>query len=42
MPETVLADTAAQAVEPKPKRTALLGGRIPLARMRDLRDVLTV
>ena len=36
MPETVLADAAAKTVEPRPKRTALLGGRIPLARLRDL------
>ena len=36
MPETVLADTAAKAVEPEPRRTALFGGRIPLARLRDL------
>ncbi|MER7667334.1 ABC transporter permease [Kitasatospora sp. NPDC096128] len=36
MPETVLADTAGKAAEPKPPRTALLGGRIPLARLRDL------
>ncbi|MER5542226.1 ABC transporter permease [Streptomyces sp. NPDC002589] len=36
MPETVLADAAAKAVEPKPRRTVLLGGRIPLARLRDL------
>ncbi|MGW1048898.1 ABC transporter permease [Streptomyces sp. NPDC002521] len=36
MPETVLADAAARAVEPKPRRTVLLGGRIPLARLRDL------
>ncbi|MEV6209531.1 ABC transporter permease [Kitasatospora sp. NPDC051914] len=36
MPETVLTDTAARAVEPKPGRTPLLGGRIPLARLRDL------
>ncbi|MFI7407477.1 ABC transporter permease [Streptomyces sp. NPDC049627] len=37
MPETVLADTAAaKGTEPQPKRTALLGGRIPLARLRDL------
>ncbi|MEU6510704.1 MULTISPECIES: ABC transporter permease [unclassified Streptomyces] len=36
MPETVLADAAAEAAEPKPRRTALLGGRIPLARLRDL------
>ncbi|MEU6352332.1 ABC transporter permease [Streptomyces sp. NPDC047072] len=36
MPETALADAAAQAVEPKRKRIALLGGRIPLARLRDL------
>jgi simple sugar transport system permease protein len=37
MPETVLADTAAaKAPEPRPKRTALLGGRLPLARLRDL------
>ncbi|MQY40337.1 Ribose import permease protein RbsC [Streptomyces sp. RB17] len=36
MPETVLADAAAKAMEPKPGRTALLGGRIPLARLRDL------
>ncbi|MBZ3900210.1 MULTISPECIES: ABC transporter permease [Streptomyces] len=40
MPETVLADTpgaaAPDATEPTAKRTALLGGRIPLARLRDL------
>ncbi|MEU8694940.1 ABC transporter permease [Streptomyces sp. NPDC048665] len=37
MPETVLADTAAaKGAEPVPRRTALLGGRIPLARLRDL------
>lgn len=36
MPETVLADAAAKAVERGPGRTALLGGRIPLARLRDL------
>ncbi|SEC21888.1 simple sugar transport system permease protein [Streptomyces sp. 3213] len=36
MPETVLADAAAQSVDPRMKRTALLGGRIPLARLRDL------
>ncbi|MFF4315695.1 ABC transporter permease [Streptomyces sp. NPDC001507] len=36
MPETVLADAAAKAVDPGHKRTALLGGRIPLARLRDL------
>ncbi|MFI6356878.1 ABC transporter permease [Streptomyces sp. NPDC050743] len=36
MPETVLADAAAKAMDPKPRRTALLGGRIPLARLRDL------
>ncbi|MFF3911902.1 ABC transporter permease [Streptomyces sp. NPDC001852] len=37
MPETVLADTAAAGgSEPQAKRTALLGGRIPLARLRDL------
>ncbi|MEI5519883.1 ABC transporter permease [Streptomyces brasiliscabiei] len=40
MPETVLADTpgaaAPDATEPAAKRTALLGGRIPLARLRDL------
>ncbi|MFI9562804.1 ABC transporter permease [Streptomyces rishiriensis] len=37
MPETVLADTAAaKAPEARAKRTALLGGRIPLARLRDL------
>ncbi|MGW1285928.1 ABC transporter permease [Streptomyces sp. NPDC001118] len=36
MPETVLADAAAKAVESKPRRTVLLGGRIPLARLRDL------
>ncbi|MFF5013174.1 ABC transporter permease [Streptomyces sp. NPDC001165] len=37
MPETVLADTAAaKGTEPTPKRTVLLGGRIPLARLRDL------
>ncbi|WP_405799525.1 ABC transporter permease [Streptomyces sp. NBC_01506] len=37
MPETVLADTpAAKAKEPQAKRTVLIGGRIPLARLRDL------
>jgi simple sugar transport system permease protein len=37
MPETVLADTAAPTEkEPEAKRIALLGGRIPLARLRDL------
>jgi simple sugar transport system permease protein len=37
MPETVLADTAApKGPEREAKRTALLGGRIPLARLRDL------
>ncbi|MFR0359201.1 ABC transporter permease [Streptomyces sediminimaris] len=37
MPETVLADTAAaKGPEPGAKRPALLGGRIPLARLRDL------
>ncbi|MBW8736292.1 MAG: ABC transporter permease [Streptomyces turgidiscabies] len=37
MPETVLADTPApKATEPKARRTALFGGRIPLARLRDL------
>ncbi|MFE2424143.1 ABC transporter permease [Streptomyces hokutonensis] len=36
MPETVLADAATQSVDPGRKRTALLGGRIPLARLRDL------
>lgn len=37
MPETVLADTAAaKGTQPAPKRTVLLGGRIPLARLRDL------
>ncbi len=37
MPETVLADTAAaKGAEPEAKRIALLGGRIPLARLRDL------
>lgn len=37
MPETALADTAAaRTAEPEAKRTALLGGRIPLARLRDL------
>jgi simple sugar transport system permease protein len=37
MPETVLADTTApKATEPKARRTLLLGGRIPLARLRDL------
>jgi simple sugar transport system permease protein len=37
MPETVLADTAAaKSPQPDAKRTALLGGRIPLARLRDL------
>jgi simple sugar transport system permease protein len=36
MPETVLADPAAKAPDPKLRPTALLGGRIPLARLRDL------
>ncbi|MFB0614813.1 ABC transporter permease [Streptomyces sp. AGS-58] len=36
MPETALADAAAEAVEPTSKRTALLGGRIRLGRLRDL------
>ncbi len=37
MPETTLADTPAlKTEEAGPKRTALLGGRIPLARLRDL------
>jgi hypothetical protein len=37
MPEPVLADTAAaKSLEPQAKRTALFGGRIPLARLRDL------
>ncbi|MER6736690.1 ABC transporter permease [Streptomyces puniciscabiei] len=37
MPETVLADTAAaKGTGLRAKRTALLGGRIPLARLRDL------
>ncbi|MFJ9120204.1 ABC transporter permease [Streptomyces sp. NPDC102394] len=36
MPETVLAEGAAQAVEPMQKRTGLFGGRMPLARLRDL------
>ncbi|MDQ0688956.1 simple sugar transport system permease protein [Streptomyces achromogenes] len=36
MPETVLADTVTKAAEPERKRTVLLGGRIPLARLRDL------
>ena len=35
MPETVLADTAAPT-ETEAQRTRLLGGRIPLARLRDL------
>ncbi|MDX3694554.1 ABC transporter permease [Streptomyces europaeiscabiei] len=35
MPETVLADTP-RATEPGVKGAALLGGRIPLARLRDL------
>src|SRR5690242_5946011 len=37
MPETVLADTPApDAAPPTGKRPGLLGGRIPLARLRDL------
>ncbi|WP_042366486.1 ABC transporter permease [Streptacidiphilus neutrinimicus] len=36
MPETVLTDPAATTREPGPRRVALLGGRIPLARLRDL------
>ncbi|CCK26006.1 sugar ABC transporter [Streptomyces davaonensis JCM 4913] len=36
MPDTVLADTPAPTAEPAAKRAALLGGRIPLARLRDL------
>ncbi|MFJ9742328.1 ABC transporter permease [Streptomyces sp. NPDC101166] len=37
MPETVLAHPPAPpAAKPRPKRTALLGGRVPLARLRDL------
>ncbi|OLZ74815.1 ATPase [Streptomyces sp. IMTB 2501] len=36
MPETTLADTAANGAEPAPGRTVLLGGRIPLAWLRDL------
>jgi simple sugar transport system permease protein len=37
MPETVLADTPApKAAEPKARRTALFGGRVPLAKLRDL------
>ncbi|MEU0672217.1 ABC transporter permease [Streptomyces sp. NPDC006172] len=37
MPETVLAHPPAPpAAEPRPRRTALLGGRVPLARLRDL------
>lgn len=37
MPDTALADTAAAGgTEPRAKRAALLGGRIPLARLRDL------
>src|SRR5690349_17639997 len=37
MPETALADPAAgKAAEPRAGRTALFGGRIPLARLRDL------
>lgn len=37
MPETALSDTPALKTEAAgPKRTALLGGRIPLARLRDL------
>ncbi|MEU6915445.1 ABC transporter permease [Streptomyces olindensis] len=36
MPETVVADASVTADAPRAKRTALLGGRIPLARLRDL------
>ncbi|MER5831433.1 ABC transporter permease [Streptomyces sp. NPDC002130] len=37
MPETVVADASVTASDaPRAKRTALLGGRIPLARLRDL------
>lgn len=37
MPETVVADASVTATDaPRAKRTALLGGRIPLARLRDL------
>ncbi|MEU6223153.1 ABC transporter permease [Streptomyces sp. NPDC047042] len=37
MPETVLAETpASKAAEPGARRTALFGGRIPVARLRDL------
>lgn len=37
MPETVLADTPApKAEKARAKGAALLGGRIPLARLRDL------
>jgi simple sugar transport system permease protein len=37
MPETVLAEAAAdKAAAPPARRTGLLGGRIPLARLRDL------
>ncbi|WP_329343517.1 ABC transporter permease [Streptomyces sp. NBC_01352] len=37
MPETVLADTPApKTTEPESRRKVLLGGRIPLARLRDL------
>ncbi|MFD5922674.1 ABC transporter permease [Kitasatospora sp. NPDC058201] len=37
MPDTVLVDTAPpEATEPRARRTALFGGRVPLARLRDL------
>ncbi|MGW2543520.1 ABC transporter permease [Kitasatospora sp. NPDC001574] len=37
MPDTVLVDTAPpEAAEPRVRRTALFGGRVPLARLRDL------
>ncbi|MFF5985175.1 ABC transporter permease [Streptomyces olindensis] len=37
MPETVVADASVTGTDtPRAKRTALLGGRIPLARLRDL------
>ncbi|MFD5086835.1 ABC transporter permease [Kitasatospora sp. NPDC058406] len=37
MPDTVLVDTAPpEATEPRVRRTALFGGRVPLARLRDL------
>ncbi|MFI6931648.1 ABC transporter permease [Streptomyces sp. NPDC050287] len=36
MPETLADPAAAETAGPEAKRTALLGGRIPLARLRDL------